>query len=160
MPKLAPVVASSLASYYEEVRDKIHELLEPISTEQFWRKPYPYGNSIGNLLLHLTGNLNHYIGAHIAGTGYVRNRDLEFTDASKRPDEEVLADFDRAIAMVVATIRKQSPADWVAPYSADTPSKNRFAVFLRMAAHAQHHVGQIMYLCKELTKPAPGSAPR
>ena len=160
MPELAPVVASTLASYYEEVRDKIHELLEPISTEQFWRKPYPYGNSIGNLLLHLTGNLNHYIGAHIAGTGYVRNRELEFTDASKRPDEEVLADFDRAIAMVAATIRRQSAEDLVAPYSADTPSNNRFAVFLRMAAHAQHHLGQIIYLVKQLTQPAPRSAAR
>lgn len=160
MPDLSSVVASTLASYYEEVRDKIHELVAPLSTDQLWRKPYPYGNSIGHLLLHLTGNLNHYIGAHIAGTGYVRNRELEFTDASKRPKEQVLADFDRAIAMVVATLRKQSPADWVAPYSADTPSKDRFSVFQRMAAHAYHHTGQIIYLCKELMQPASASAPR
>jgi uncharacterized damage-inducible protein DinB len=153
MPELSSVVASTLASYYEEVRDKIHELLTPISTDQFWRKPYPYGNSIGHLLLHLTGNLNHYIGAHVAGTSYVRNRELEFTGASRRPKEQILADFDRAIAMVVATIRKQSAEDWVAPYSADTPSKDRFSVFMRMAAHAHHHTGQITYLSKELTNP-------
>lgn len=160
MADLSSVVASTLASYYEEVRDKIHELVAPLSTDQLWRKPYPYGNSIGHLLLHLTGNLNHYIGAQIAGTSYVRNRELEFTDASKRPKEQLLADLDRAIAMVVATIRKQSAEDWLAPYSADTPSKDRFSVFQRMAAHAYHHTGQIIYLCKELTKPAPGSTSR
>lgn len=153
MPELSSVVVSTLASHYEEVQTNVHELVAPLSTDQLWRKPYPYGNSIGHLLLHLTGNLNHYIGTHIAGTGYVRNRDLEFTATSKRPKEQILADFDRAIAMVVATIRKQSAEEWVAPYVADTPSKDRFAVFVRMAAHAHHHAGQIIYLCKELTKP-------
>jgi uncharacterized damage-inducible protein DinB len=152
MPELASVVESALASYYEEVRERIHELVEPLSTEQLWIKPYSYGNSIGNLLLHVTGNLNHYIGARIAGSGYVRDRNREFTDASKRPKEKVLADFDDAIRMTAATIRKQSAVDLVSEYSADTPSKDRFGVIMRMAAHASHHVGQIIYLREELLK--------
>lgn len=154
MPELSSVVAFTLGSYYEEVRDKIHELVAPISTEQLWTKPYPYGNSIGHLLLHLTGNLNNYIGAQIAKTGYVRNRPLEFTDATKHPKEQVLANFDAAIAMVVATIRKQSAEDWSALYSDPTEPRTstRFACFMRMAAHAYHHTGQIIYLVKELTK--------
>ena len=155
MPELAPIVASTLAEYYEGVRDRVHELVAPISTEQLWARPYPYGNSIGHLLLHVTGNLNYYIGAQIAGTGYVRNRPLEFTDAAKRPKEQVLADFDRAIDTVTSTIRAQSPQDWVAPYSAalEPAAHDRFTVIMRMAAHAYHHVGQIIYLAKELTKP-------
>jgi uncharacterized damage-inducible protein DinB len=152
MPELSFVVASTLDSYYEEVRDKIHELVAPISTEQLWTKPYSYGNSIGHLLLHLTGNLNNYIGAQIAKTGYVRNRPLEFTDATRRPKEKVLADFDAAIAMVVAAIRTQSPEDWTAPYSDPTEPRThtRFGAFMRMAAHAYHHTGQIIYLAKDL----------
>jgi len=156
MPELASLVSSTLAAYYEEVRDKIHEWVTPLSTEQLWQKPYPYGNSVGHLLLHLAGNLNHYIGARIAGTGYVRNRPLEFTDASKPSKEQVLANFDRAIDMVAATIRKQSADDLMMPYSDPTEprSNTHFDVFLRMAAHAYHHVGQIIYLAKELTKTA------
>jgi len=155
MPELATLVPATLAAYYEEVRDKIHELVAPISTEQLWWKPYPYGNSIGHLLLHLTGNLNHYIGARIAGTGYVRNRPLEFTDTSKRSKEQVLADFDRAIDMVAATIRRQSADDLALPYSDPTEprSNTRFAAFLRMASHAYHHTGQIIYLSREVTRP-------
>ena len=154
MPELAPVVGSTLASYYEEVRDKIHDLVASLSTGQLWTKPYPYGNSIGHLLLHLTGNLNNYIGAQIAKTGYVRNRPLEFTDPVEHPKEEVLAKFDATIDMVVDTISKQSPEDWTAPYSDPTEprTQTRFACFLRMAAHAYHHTGQIIYLAKELTK--------
>jgi len=154
MPELAPLVSSTLASYYQEVRDKIHERVAPLSTGQLWRKPYPYGNSIGHLLLHLTGNLNHYIGAQIAGTGYVRNRPLEFTDPSNAPKEQVLASFDRAIDMVAATIRRQSAQDLTEPYFDPTEPRadTRFAAFLRMAAHAYHHVGQIIYLAKEVSR--------
>ena|GEM_PF-288095 len=154
VPELAPIVTDTLAEYYEEVRNNIHKWVVPIPTEWLWHKPYPYGNSIGHLLLHLTGNLNHYIGKQIAATNYVRNRPLEFTDASKRATQEVLDDFDRAIGMVVATIRRQSADDLVATYSDPTVprSKSRFGVFLRMAAHANHHTGQIIYLAKELSK--------
>jgi hypothetical protein len=57
--------------------------------------------------------------------------------------------------MVTSTIRAQSPQDWVAPYSAalEPAAHDRFTVIMRMAAHAYHHVGQIIYLAKELTKP-------
>jgi len=156
MPELGPTVTSTLAAYYEEVRDRVHQWVAPISTEQLWTRPFPYGNSIGHLLLHLTGNLNHYIGARIAGTGYVRNRPLEFSDTSRRAKEDVLADFDRAIDMVASTIRRQSPQDLVAAYSDPTEprSDTHFAAFMRMAAHAYHHTGQIIYLAKELTRPA------
>jgi uncharacterized damage-inducible protein DinB len=154
MVELSSVLAATLDSYYQEVRDKIHELLAPLSTEQLWTRPYPYGNSIGHLLLHLTGNLNNYIGAQIAKTGYVRNRPLEFTDATKHRKEKVLANFDAAIAMVVTTIGKQSAEDWTAPYHdpSEPRTNTRFAAFMRMAAHAYHHTGQIIYLVKELER--------
>jgi uncharacterized damage-inducible protein DinB len=155
MPDLASIAASSLAGYYEEVREKVHKWVDPISTEQLWTRPFPFGNSMGHLLLHLTGNLNYYIGARVAGTGYVRDRDREFNETAKKPKDEVLADFDRAIALVVSTIRAQSPQDWCAPYTAERepPAKDRFTAFFRMAAHAYHHVGQMIYLSRELTRP-------
>lgn len=157
MPDLSQLVASSLAGYYEDVCARLHQWVAPLSTDQLWRKPYPYGNSIGHLLLHLTGNLNYYIGAQIAGTGYVRDRQREFNEPRALPKDQVLADFDRAIAMVAATIRQQSAEDFAAPYSGalEPQARDRFTVFLRMAAHAYHHVGQIIYLSKEVTRPAP-----
>jgi uncharacterized damage-inducible protein DinB len=157
VPDLSQLVASSLAGYYEEVRARLHQWVAPLSIDQLWRKPYPYGNSIGHLLLHLTGNLNYYIGAQIAGTGYVRDRDREFNEPRQLPKEQVLAEFDRAIAMVAATIRQQSAEDFAKPYSAalEPKARDRFTVFLRMAAHAYHHVGQITYLSMEVARRAP-----
>jgi len=156
MTALSFTVASAFENHYEMIREKIHELVAPLSTEQIWQRPYPYGNSIGHLLLHLTGNLNYYIGAQIADTGYIRHRDREFTDTENKVKEQVLADFDRAISMVVATVKKQSPEDWSSAYSAEREpeSKDRFTIILRCASHANHHIGQIIYLCTELTKSA------
>src|SRR5258708_25464076 len=132
----------------------LHDALPIFSNEKFWRKPYPYGNSVGHLILHVTGNLNYYIGARVAETGYVRDRDREFTEPVPIPREEVFAAFDRTIAMVVEAIQKQRPEDWLKEYLAEREpeAKERFNIFLRSAGHAYHHVGHIIYLSNELKK--------
>ena len=145
------LVQSSLSDYYRMIQAKVHELTEPLLFEQMWTRPYPYGNSVGNLILHLTGNLRYYIGAQIGGTGYVRQRPLEFSSTDK-PKDELLRDFDLAIETVIATIAKQTDDDWAAPYFGELESetKTRFNAFLRCAGHAYHHVGQMIYLQKQL----------
>jgi hypothetical protein len=122
------------------------------ASEQIWQRPFPYGNSVGILILHLTGNLNYYIGAQIAGSGYVRHRDLEFSDRGK-PKEELLRAFDDAIRIAVATAERQSDQDWSAPYQAErADASTRFGTFLACAGHAYHRVGQIIYLQRELLR--------
>jgi uncharacterized damage-inducible protein DinB len=145
------VIQSSLSAYYRMVQTRVHELAAPLSDEQLWTRPYPYGNSVGNLILHLTGNLSTYIGDQIGGSGYVRNRPLEFSDTGK-PKEEILRAFDQAIETVLATIAKQSDDDWSAPFfgQLEAEAKTRFSAFLSCAAHAYHHVGQMIYLQREL----------
>jgi hypothetical protein len=98
--------------------------------------------------------LNYYIGARVAETGYVRDRDREFTDKQPLSKEEALRAFDRTIAMVVATIRKQKPEDWGKAYTAEREPEaaDRFQIFVRCAGHAYHHVGQIVYLSRELAR--------
>jgi uncharacterized damage-inducible protein DinB len=147
------VIQSSLVEYFRTmVQEKVHQLLEPLSSEQIWQRPFPYGNSIGNLILHLTGNLNYYIGAQIAGTGYIRHRDLEFSDSGK-PKDEILKSFDDAIVTVVRAVSTQSDDDWSAPYKAErADASTRFGQVLACAGHAHHHVGQIIYLQRELLR--------
>lgn len=147
------VIQGSFSAYYRMIQTRVHELAEPLSDEQLWARPYPYGNSIGNLILHLTGNLSTYIGAQIGGTGYVRNRPIEFTDTGK-PKAEILRAFDQTIETVLATIAKQSDDDWSAPFfgQLEAESKTRFSAFLSCAAHAYHHVGQMIYLQRELLR--------
>lgn len=160
MADLSGAIASDYASYYEYIANHVHKWVDPLTQEQFWHNPFTYGNSVGHLILHMTGNLNYYIGARIAETGYVRNRDREFTEAGKPDKAGVLKAFDRTIAMVVSTVRKQKSEDWMAAYSGDREPEaaERFMIFLRCAGHAYHHVGQLIFLSKELTRGVgPGS---
>src|SRR5882762_10002508 len=101
MTDLKQTIASDLATRYKKLAGVVRELAAPLSEEQFWAKPFAFGNSFGHLVLHLTGNLNYYIGAQIAGTGYVRDRDREFTEAARPSKDEVMKRFDEAAAMVL-----------------------------------------------------------
>ncbi|HEY2783733.1 MAG TPA: DUF1572 family protein [Fimbriiglobus sp.] len=152
MKPLSDTIASNFVQNFRDFGKRVHELAGKLSDEQFWTKPYPYGNSFGNLVLHVTGNLNHFIGALIAGTGYVRDREREFTDRPG-PKMPVLAALDAAVATVISSLEKQSDADWSKPYdAAGTEVHDRFGIYLRCAVHFHHHIGQMIYLVKELTK--------
>jgi uncharacterized damage-inducible protein DinB len=154
MSQLSVVVTTAFAQEYRDRAVELHKWVDPLTDDQFWRNPFPFGNSVGHLILHLTGNLSYYIGAQVAKTGYVRNRDLEFTESRSRSKLEVLRKFDDTIAMVVATIESQSEASWTAAYTAEREpeARDRVTIFLRCASHLYHHVGQINYLSRELTR--------
>ena len=144
-----------LADRYAANAARIRELAAPLSNSQFWQKPFPYGNSFGHLVLHLTGNLNYYIGAQIAQTGYVRDRPREFNDPNPPSKEEALQRLDEAVAMVQQTIRSQSPDDWSRGYSGvGSTAKNRLDMVVQCAAHMQHHIGQMIYLACEWRRQA------
>jgi uncharacterized damage-inducible protein DinB len=142
-----------LAARYRKLSSVVHDLTAPLSEEQFWAKPFAFGNSIGHLMLHLTGNLNYYIGAQIAGTGYVRDRPLEFSDARRLSKAEVLKDFDQAIQTAIGAIQRQSANEWSTPYTgAGADARDRFEMVLACATHLHHHIGQMMYLGFELQR--------
>src|SRR6202165_4949225 len=136
MADLNTTVASGLTARYEKLAGVLRELAAPLGEEQFWAKPFPFGNSIGHLVLHLTGNLNYYVGAQIAGTGYVRDRPLEFSDAARPSKKEVLKNFDDAIQMVLAAISRQSAEDWSKEYTAvGADARDRFDMVLQWGTH-------------------------
>jgi uncharacterized damage-inducible protein DinB len=137
---------------YTELGDSVRSLAAPLSEEQFWRKPFDFGNSFGHLVLHLTGNLNYYIGAEIGNTGYVRDRPREFTETRPISKEDAVKGFDEALATVIRVLESQSATDWEKPYTAlgEESASNRFTIFLRCATHLHHHIGQMHYLCAEI----------
>jgi uncharacterized damage-inducible protein DinB len=156
MPNLHSTLAEVLADRFIANANRVHELAAPLTNSQFWQKPYPYGNSFGHLVLHLTGNLNYYIGAQMAKTGYVRDRPREFNDPNPPSKDEALKRFNDAVQMVIAAVRAQSPDDWSAAYSgAGTDAKNRLEMVAHCAAHMQHHIGQMIYLNYELARQRP-----
>jgi uncharacterized damage-inducible protein DinB len=151
---LSQAVSTAFANEFRSQAVSLHKWVDPLSDEQFWKNPFSYGNCVGHLILHLTGNLSYYIGARIAATGYIRNRDLEFTETRRPSKIQVLRNFDDAITTVISAIERQSELDWTSSYSAErlSDAPNRFAAVLHCATHLYHHIGQINFLSRELTK--------
>src|SRR5436853_5213407 len=95
---LEKTLTAALPKTLEKLRDEIKQLVEPMNEQQFWTRPTEPGNSSGHLCLHLTGNLNHFVGAQVGGSGYVRNREREFTEPERLPKAQVLTGLDDAVA--------------------------------------------------------------
>jgi hypothetical protein len=153
MADLNETIAAALTTRCKKLAGWVHDLAAPLSDDEFWTKPFPFGNSFGHLVLHVTGNLNYYVGAEIAGTGYVRDRPREFSETARPPKVEALKKFDDAIEIVLKTIRNQSPDDWSKPYTAvGADARDRFDMVLQCATHLHHHIGQMIYLGFELKR--------
>jgi hypothetical protein len=150
---LNKTISTDIAVRFEKLARVVHELADPLTESQLWTKPFSFGNSVGHLLLHLTGNLSYYIGAQIAGTGYVRDRPREFTESAPPSKQEVLMKFDETVNLVVRTIRSQSAEDWSASYTAvNSDARDRFEMVLQCVTHLHHHIGQLVYLSFELNR--------
>ena len=151
MTDLSTTISQGFAYYFHDFLARVQLLSSGLSEEEFWTNPFPYGNSIGHLVLHLTGNLNYYIGTQLAATGYIRDRDREFTETNLPSKAEALRRLEVAVERVVVTLQKQSESDWAIPYSADGVDDvpDRFGIFLRCAVHFHHHIGQMGYVKDE-----------
>ena len=135
MNELSNTVAHGFICSYRDFARRVHALSEKLSEEQFWTKPYPYGNSFGHLTLHIIGNLNYYIGAEIVNTGYVRDREREFSEDSPPSKEEVLRRLAEVVDLVEATLETQTAETWSNAYSAAGAAdfvKDRFSIFSQL----------------------------
>jgi len=147
---LASLVDDEYIRYIRHLASRVERAVRSLPRDKTWVKPFAFGNSVGHLVLHLTGNLNHYIGSGIAGTGYQRNRPLEFTDPRQEPAEEILRRFHEAIEMVVATIQGLDAERLAIPVSSQPPVETQFGLLLVCTAHLNNHIGQMSYLVQAL----------
>jgi hypothetical protein len=148
--ELGQLTVVEFTRYFRHLATRVERAARSVTEEQLWTKPFPFGNSIGHLILHLTGNLNHYIGAIVAGSGYVRHREHEFIDPVQYPLDKLLGEFHQAVEMVVRTLEKQTDATFALPVPGESPIQTRLGLFLVCAAHLNNHIGQISYLVQAL----------
>lgn len=142
-----------LTQLYERDLTKLKAEIEQYADEaDLWKKPGGVPNSAGNLCLHLNGNLQHYFGAVLGGTGYVRDRDAEFsTTGTSRA--KILADVVTSLDVVKATLAKLSDDDLAATYPLEVFDKPMTTGFFltHLATHLDWHLGQINYHRRHLS---------
>jgi len=146
---LATVVRTELSNHLRQLADRVEQCARCLPPDQLWAKPFGFGNSVGHLVLHLTGNLNHFIGARIAGTGYVRDRDREFAETDPPAPEDLIARFREAVALVETTLASRAAEAFTQSNEAPNAS-SQFGTFLVCLSHMNNHLGQMVYLVRAL----------
>jgi len=157
---MGPTASDIARLLVREVEGFKRELALFPDDESVWKTAPGVANSAGTLALHIAGNLQHYVGAVLGGTGYVRNRDAEFSRRSV-PRSELIAELDRAAAVV----RDVVPGLDDARLGRDFPERMldgtiRTGLFLHhLAVHAGFHLGQAGYVRRVVTGSAQSSQP-
>ncbi|MEZ4417714.1 MAG: DinB family protein [Gemmatimonadota bacterium] len=110
-----------------------------------WVLPEGVPNSAGTLALHLVGNLRHFIGALLGGSGYVRDREAEFGDRDL-PRSELITRIDAARTEVLGALDRMSPDVLDDPFAMPNGASAPFGRFLvHLAVHLGYHLGQVDY---------------
>jgi uncharacterized damage-inducible protein DinB len=111
-----------------------------------WKIEKGISNSAGNLTLHLIGNLNTYIGKELGGTGYVRNRELEFSTKFVKRDL-LLEQLNATLEMVKNTLSGLSNEDLNQEYPilVFTEKTTTEYLLVHLTTHLTYHLGQINY---------------
>jgi len=135
-----------------ELRALDREIAAYPDDESVWLAPPGIGNSAGALAQHLSGNLRHFIGATLGGSGYKRNRDAEFATRG-RSREELRADVQSTITELDAALGKVTPQMLESVYPLPLPDKHRRTgdFLMHLAVHLSYHLGQIDYHRRLLT---------
>jgi uncharacterized damage-inducible protein DinB len=141
------MINETLIQIYTRDLDKLKsEVSQYGSDDQLWKVSGDITNSGGNLTLHLIGNLKHFIGGVLGGSGYTRDRDAEFTSKNVSRND-LLTAIDETAEVVTSTLAKLTPEDHAAVYPIEVfgrPMTTEYFL-VHLSTHLSYHLGQINY---------------
>ena len=141
------MVIETLQKIFKRDLEKLKQEIASYRDESnLWRIDKSIANSSGNLCLHLVGNLNTYIGAEIGKTGYVRDRDREFSQKNI-PRDELVKMIEDTITVVANGLNKLKEEDLEKEYPLLVfKEKTSIGFFLiHLTVHLGYHLGQVNY---------------
>ena len=139
-----------------EVRRRIHEegmhrikyCLDQLSDEDIWYRPNPSSNSVGNLVLHLCGNVRQWVVSGLTDKADTRNRDYEFEEKGPLPVAKLKTLLDSTWQEVNETLESLAPEDLLQTYNVQGFKETGISILIHVVEHFSYHVGQITYFVK------------
>ena len=142
--------------YLEEYLRKIRECVALLTEEHVWWRPNEAVNSVGNLLLHLRGNLSQWVLATLGGRPFERHRAEEFRARGGVAKAELLAGLDEAVQATRAVIAGLDTAALERRHQVQRSDTDGLGVVFHVVEHMSYHTGQIVATTKQLTGPEAG----
>ncbi len=134
----------------EEGQVRIEKCLNQLNDKEIWYRPNQNSNSIGNLVLHLCGNVRQWILTGLAGQADIRERDLEFDEQGPLPVETLITTLD-ILMQEVSRYLDEMPAETIlATKNVQGFEETGLTVLIHVVEHFSYHVGQITYITKAL----------
>lgn len=135
----------------DQLRSRIHDCVGRLDNEKIWMRQGDEDNSIGNLLLHLSGNVRQWIGGGVAGKPDIRDRDYEFA-ARGGPDKgSLLSNLDQSVDPAVETINSLPPSRLLDRLLIQNYDVNVMEAIYHVVEHFAQHTAQIIFATKLLT---------
>ena len=136
----------------EEYLPKIERCVEQLTDEQVWWRPGEQSNSIGNLLLHLSGNARQWIVSGLGGATDERRRQTEFDERRIIDRDELLGILRTTLADVDTVLANFDPSHLLDSYPIQGSKSTALQAIFHVTEHFSMHTGQIILLTKMLTK--------
>jgi hypothetical protein len=148
-PDLTPLI---LGQWKKEVTDtylrRLCESFELLTDEEIWWRPNDASNSMGNIVLHLCGNVRQWIISGLGGSEDTRQRDLEFSEKGPIPRDILLAKLRGTVNEASRVIANLSAKDLSKTYEIQGYRAAGVDVLVRIPAHFAYHAGQVVYFAK------------
>jgi uncharacterized damage-inducible protein DinB len=130
---------------------KIEKCVALLNDEQIWWRANPESNSIGNLLLHLSGNVRQWIVVGLGGSPDMRDRDAEFAQRAIIPRDELIQHLRQTLNEVDATLARFDSQRLTERFTIQKSDVSALAAIFHVVEHFSMHTGQIILLTKLLT---------
>jgi uncharacterized damage-inducible protein DinB len=134
----------------EENNARIEKCLALLSEQEAWKKPNPSSNSIGNLILHLSGNIRQYIVSSLGKADDTRMRDLEFSASGGFTKKELLDKLLSTTGAAINTLKNLKEEDLLAVKSVQGFELSGIGIIVHVVEHYSYHTGQIAFWTKIL----------
>ena len=129
---------------------QIRECVQELNEEQLWWRPNEASNSVGNLVLHVSGSMRHYLSRGVGGIEYHRDRPAEFTERGPIAKADLLATFDETVAQATRVLESLDTAKFLQATDEIDYVPTVFDLIFNIAIHLATHAGQIVYITKML----------
>jgi hypothetical protein len=150
-PRLAGLfLAFSREKLIGQYWPRLRQCVEPLTDEQVWWRPNEASNSIGNLILHLNGNVRQWIVDSFRRTEDNRNRPAEFAEREHIPAPELLAQLGATMNDAAAVLDRLTPEELASPYEIQGYHVHGLDAVYQVVEHFGLHYGQIAYIAKLL----------
>jgi len=139
------------AEKIEQLRGRIHDCVGRLDNEKIWMRHGEEDNSIGNLVLHLSGNVRQWIGSGVAGKPDIRDRDSEFAARGGLDKASLLSKLDQSVDPAIETINTVPPSRLLDRLLIQNYDVNVMEAIYHVVEHFAQHTAQIIFATKLLT---------